>query len=125
MVIMSSSDDCEKCDEVMPGHRRPTRPARRPRRWPLLRLDRKPPRGRGMFWDWLLDASHFMTRNLCGVGWTPTLKLFHQISNLVIAISYFLIPIALFFLYKKKRNDLPSLPVFVMFMGFLVLCGLT
>ena len=75
--------------------------------------------------DWLFDASQFLTRNHCGVGWTPAMEAFYIASNIIIALSYFLIPIALFSLYKKKRNDLPTPWVLIMFITFIVLCGLT
>lgn len=78
-----------------------------------------------MDWDWLFDASQFLTRNHCGAGWTSDMEMLYKLSNLVIALAYFVIPVALYFLYSKKRKDLPTPWVLIMFITFIVLCGLT
>ena len=73
----------------------------------------------------LWDASEFMTRNHCGPGWTPELINLYKISNAIIALAYFAISAALYFLNKKNREDLPASRMVVMFITFIVLCGLT
>ena len=78
-----------------------------------------------MDWNWLWDASEFVTRNHCGPGWTPELINLYKVSNAIIALAYFAIPIALYFLYKKNWGDPPASRMLVMFMTFIVLCGLT
>jgi hypothetical protein len=78
-----------------------------------------------MDWDWLFDASQFLTRNHCGVGWTPAMETIYKTSNLTLALSYFMIPISLLFLYRKKRDDLPTPWVLILSILFIVLCGLT
>jgi hypothetical protein len=78
-----------------------------------------------MNWDWLFDSSQFMTRSHCGGGWTPEMEKLYIASNLVISFAYLEIPILLWFLYRKKREDLPAPWILVMFITFIVLCGLT
>jgi two-component system, sensor histidine kinase len=78
-----------------------------------------------MDWAWLFDASQFLTRNHCGMGWTPAMETIYKTSNLTLALSYFMIPISLLLLYRKKRDDLPTPWVLILFILFIVLCGLT
>ena len=78
-----------------------------------------------MDWNWLWDTSEFVTRNHCGPGWTPELISLYMISNAFIALAYFAIQIALYFLYRKDWADPRASRMIVMFMTFIVLCGLT
>jgi hypothetical protein len=78
-----------------------------------------------MDWNWLWDASEFMTRNHCGPGWTPELIGLYIVSNAMIALAYFAISIVLYFLYRKDWEDPPTTRMFAMFMSFIFLCGLT
>jgi hypothetical protein len=78
-----------------------------------------------MDWNWLWDASEFVTRNHCGPGWTPELISLYMISNAIIALAYFAIPIALYFLYKKDWGDPPASRMIALFITFIFLCGLT
>jgi len=78
-----------------------------------------------MDWNWLWDASEFMTRNHCGPGWTPELFSLYIVSNAIIALAYFAISLALYFLYRKDWGDPRASRMIVMFMTFIVLCGLT
>jgi hypothetical protein len=78
-----------------------------------------------MDWDWLFDASVFLTRNHFGRGWSSNMMDIYKFSNVVIAVAYFAIPITLYFLYTKKRKELPTPGVLIMFITFIVLCGLT
>ena len=68
-----------------------------------------------MDWAWLFDASQFLTRNHYGMGWTPAMETIYKTSNLTLALSYFMIPISLLFLYRKKRDDLPTPWVLILF----------
>ncbi|QDC45365.1 EAL domain-containing protein [Methylophilus medardicus] len=56
--------------------------------------------------------------------WTPVLLWMYVVSDTVIAISYYTIPIALLYLVKK-RADLEFNWVFVMFSLFIFACGTT
>src|SRR4051794_32701318 len=78
-----------------------------------------------MNWDWLLDASQFLTRNHCGMGWTREMEVYYKVANSVIAFAYFEMPIMLYLLYRKKRDDLPTPSILIMFITFIALCGLT
>lgn len=71
---------------------------------------------------------NFMTRNYCG-HWSEGLIAVNQISNALIALSYFAIPITLFAVYLRLRR----LQIFsdyhywaiLMFVLFITLCGTT
>lgn len=54
--------------------------------------------------------------------WSKDVLLLHVVSDVLIFISYFTIPLALVYLIKK-RNDIPFNLVFWMFAGFILLCG--
>src|SRR5258708_37370358 len=56
--------------------------------------------------------------------WRPELIWLHVGSDLVIAISYYSIPLALAY-FVLKRRDLAFGWVFWMFIGFIVACGTT
>ena len=73
----------------------------------------------------LWDASDFLTRGHCGPGWTENLKFIYIVSNIVIALAYFAIPFWLMLLYKKKSRDLPKAGTLILFITFIVLCGMT
>ena len=75
--------------------------------------------------NWLLDTSSFLTRSHCGPGWTTEIVTLYQISNFLIFLSYVTISLAIYFLYVKKKKDLPSPHIFILFIFFIILCGLT
>jgi hypothetical protein len=80
-----------------------------------------------MIVDWfrtLLDADGFLTRGHCG-PWSESLKLAYVASNAIIALSYFLIPLALYVLWKKRRQDIREPWILLCFVGFITFCGLT
>lgn len=74
---------------------------------------------------WFFDASPFVTRNQCGPGWTPWLITVDQTAHLTIALTYMMIPIALGVLYVKKKTNFPGAYIFLLFIVYIVLCGLT
>jgi C4-dicarboxylate-specific signal transduction histidine kinase len=74
------------------------------------------------FWKNLL-ASDFMPHGFCFL-WSPEIVWLHAISDAVIAISYYLIPIALVY-FVRKRADLPFHWMFLMFGVFIFGCGTT
>lgn len=82
--------------------------------------------------SWLLDTAHFITRDRCGSGWTDMLIAVNRLSNLLIALAYFLIPLALFALWLNVRRLVvvreivgsnPS--IILCFVVFIMSCGLT
>jgi C4-dicarboxylate-specific signal transduction histidine kinase len=74
------------------------------------------------FWQNLL-ASDFMPHGVCFL-WNPEIVWLHAISDAVIAISYYLIPLALVY-FVRKRTDLPFQWMFLMFGVFILGCGTT
>ena len=56
--------------------------------------------------------------------WTPALVWLHAISDALIALSYFTIPIVLLY-FVRKRSDLQFSWMFVCFAVFIVACGTT
>ncbi len=76
---------------------------------------------------WLNDltagASHFMPHGACYL-WLPSLLWLHVVSDAVIVLAYYSIPVALW-VFVKKRLDLAYRWVFVLFGAFILLCGTT
>jgi len=70
-----------------------------------------------------LFSSDFMGHGYCYL-WKPEIVWLHVVSDAFIALSYYLIPIALIYLVRK-RKDLPFHWVFVMFGVFILSCGTT
>lgn len=56
--------------------------------------------------------------------WKPSLVSLHVISDALIALSYYSIPVTLFY-FVSKRKDLPFNWIFLLFSGFIVACGTT
>ncbi len=71
----------------------------------------------------LLNTDGFPPRWLCGV-WTPAHGWTHIVSDLLIAGAYAAIPAVLAY-FLIKRRDLPFPPVFVLFILFILACGIT
>jgi signal transduction histidine kinase len=69
------------------------------------------------------DSSRFMPHGHCYL-WTPSLLWSNVVSDLIIAGSYFSIPVALWY-FARKRPDLPFRWIFVMFGIFVMACGTT
>ena len=75
-------------------------------------------------WDILtnvLSPERYMPLGSCYLWQTPLVEL-HAVSDFVIAIAYFSIPVMLFY-FIRKRSDVPFLNVFVLFGAFILLCG--
>ena len=65
----------------------------------------------------------FMPHGYCYL-WQPGLVWLHVLSDSLIAIAYFSIPIMLIY-FIRRRRDLPFDWMFVCFGVFIVACGLT
>ncbi|MAP26411.1 MULTISPECIES: GGDEF domain-containing protein [unclassified Methylophaga] len=72
--------------------------------------------------DKLFNGS-FMPHGHC-LQWLPDLLFLHVSGDLLTSIAYFVIPIALVYLVKK-RTDLAFNWIFIMFAAFIFLCGVT
>ena len=70
-----------------------------------------------------LFAQDFMPHGVCYL-WQPGIIWLHVISDSLIAVSYFIIPLALVH-FVRKRRDLPFHWMFLMFGAFIVGCGAT
>ncbi|MDX1624524.1 MAG: PAS domain S-box protein [Gemmatimonadota bacterium] len=68
--------------------------------------------------------TQFMPHGMCYL-WQPSLLWLHAISDGLIALSYFAIPVALVYLVHRKRADLPFHWLFGFFAAFIVACGAT
>src|ERR1043166_2962875 len=75
------------------------------------------------FFRSLFSSGGFMPHGYCYLWATPLVWL-HVISDSLIAIAYFSIPVMLF-LFVRKRRDLPFSWMFILFGAFIVACGST
>ncbi|HXO50922.1 MAG TPA: ATP-binding protein [Mycobacterium sp.] len=70
-----------------------------------------------------LFTSDFMPHGVCFL-WNPGIVWLHAISDSVITVSYYLIPLALVY-FVRQRRDLPFHWMFLMFGLFIFGCGTT
>jgi PAS domain S-box-containing protein len=75
------------------------------------------------FFTKLFDSNGFMPRWVCG-RWSETHGWLYIISNLIIGLSYFAIPILMVYFVRKKK-EIPFKRVFILFSLFIIFCGLT
>jgi signal transduction histidine kinase/ActR/RegA family two-component response regulator len=75
--------------------------------------------------SWLeeLCSSSFMPHGQCYL-WDANLLRLHGISDALIALAYFSIPLTLLY-FVRKRRDLPYPALFLLFGAFIVACGTT
>ena len=71
----------------------------------------------------LFNSEDFMPHGHCFM-WLPQMLWLHIVSDAVIALSYFSIPVAVT-VFAYKRRDLPFRYIFALFGAFIVLCGST
>jgi PAS domain S-box-containing protein len=77
-----------------------------------------------VFFSSVLDTQWWPARWHCGI-WSPFHGWLYILSDAIIALSYFLIPlILLYFLYKRKQQSSFQLVV-LLFIFFILACGLT
>jgi signal transduction histidine kinase len=72
--------------------------------------------------------SFFLSQNFIPHGhcylWQPGLVWLHILSDIVIAFSYYSIPLTLIY-FVRKREDVPFKNIFVLFGAFIISCGTT
>ena len=68
-----------------------------------------------------LATASLMPHGTCYL-WKPGLVGLHLVSDAVIALSYFSIPITLIYILRK-RADIPFNGIFLLFAAFIVFCG--
>jgi len=74
-------------------------------------------------WSQLFQSESFIPHGHCYL-WQTNLVGLHVISDALIALAYYSIPITLLYLVRK-RHDLPFEWVFLLFGAFIVACGTT
>ena len=75
------------------------------------------------FWRQLLSSDFFVPHGHCYL-WQTNLVSLHVLSDGLIALAYYSIPVTLFYLVRHRR-DLPFEWVFLLFAAFIVACGTT
>ena len=70
-----------------------------------------------------MTGGEFMPHGFCFL-WRPDVLWLHVISDAIIALAYFCIPIALV-IFARRRRDVPFRMVFWLFGAFILLCGTT
>src|SRR6266404_5836076 len=75
------------------------------------------------FLDSLFSSGDFMPHGFCYL-WNPGLVWLHVVSDALIALAYFSIPITLIY-FIRKRRDLPFNWMFLCFGTFIMACGTT
>ncbi len=73
--------------------------------------------------EWLFDTSGLAPHGFC-LLWEPGLIWLYAISDTLIALAYFSIPLALVIIGKRRR-DLIFRPLLWLFAAFILLCGAT
>ncbi|MFY9288993.1 MAG: ATP-binding protein [Alphaproteobacteria bacterium] len=76
--------------------------------------------------DWvrtLFDSQDFMPHGHCFL-WYPEILWLHVVSDILIGIAYFSIPVAIL-AFARRRRDLPFRSLYILFGLFIVLCGTT
>lgn len=69
------------------------------------------------------SANPFIPHGHCYL-WKPGLVGLHLVSDVLIAIAYYSIPITILY-FVRRRQDLPFNTIFLMFGAFIVFCGTT
>ncbi|MBT9317487.1 PAS domain S-box protein [Leptothoe spongobia] len=67
--------------------------------------------------------SQYMPHGYCYL-WRPSLVGLHLVSDSLIGLAYYSIPITLLY-FLKKRRDVPFYKVFLLFAAFIICCGTT
>src|SRR5262245_54436192 len=73
--------------------------------------------------DWLIYPVNLTPHGYC-LLWAPGLIWLHAASDTIIALAYFSIPLALIW-FVHQRKDLEFRWVFLLFVCFIMACGLT
>ena len=75
------------------------------------------------FLSWLLSPQDYMPHGMCFL-WQPELIALHVVSDSLIALAYYSIPIALIY-FVLKRTDFAFPSIFVLTGLFILACGTT
>lgn len=69
------------------------------------------------------NVNEYLPHGFC-IAWNPQLLAMHVISDLLIAIAYFSIPIGIVYV-AKRRPDAVLQPIYYLFAAFILACGVT
>ncbi|MEM7106967.1 MAG: PAS domain S-box protein [Bacteroidota bacterium] len=72
----------------------------------------------------LFDTSQWLSSWECGI-WTEEHGWLYILSDISICIAYFTIPGVIGYFYYRRKSDLPFKSIFLLFIAFIVVCGLT
>lgn len=72
----------------------------------------------------LFNPSGWPARWYCG-NWTIFHGWLYIVSSILIASAYFSIPLILYYLIRRSKNDLPFQKIFWLFLCFILACGFT
>lgn len=72
----------------------------------------------------LFDSSSFMPHGHCYL-WKPEIVWLHVVSDAIITLAYFSIPIFLVYVVYKSKGAIPLNWLFVLFAIFILACGTT
>jgi signal transduction histidine kinase len=73
--------------------------------------------------EYLFGAASFVPHGYC-LLWRPDLVALHAVSDFLIALAYFAIPVGLWY-FARSRPDLQFRVLFFLFAAFILFCGLT
>lgn len=76
------------------------------------------------FFSHLFDAENWPPRWFCGT-WTDFHGWLYILSDLLIWAAYFTIPFILIYFISKRKNELPFVRIFWLFVLFILACGFT
>lgn len=74
--------------------------------------------------DWLFQQDGFVCRGACG-GWNSALLTTDRLTNLSIAISYIIIALTLYVVYKRSERPIIFRFLYPSFACFIWACGMT
>ncbi|MBT2189334.1 sensor histidine kinase [Sphingobium nicotianae] len=74
-------------------------------------------------WSWLVNPTGLTPHGFC-LTWAPGLIWLHAISDIVIGLAYFSIPVALTY-FLMRRKDVEFRWIVYLFVGFIMACGMT
>ncbi len=74
-------------------------------------------------WDWLIYPVPLTPHGYC-LLWAPGLIWLHATSDIIIGLAYFSIPVALGW-FAHRRPDMQFRWLILLFVGFILLCGIS
>lgn len=69
------------------------------------------------------NINEYLPHGFC-IAWNSQLLAMHVISDILIALAYFSIPIGIVYV-ARKRAEAVFQPIYYLFAGFILACGVT